>query len=92
MIRYLNGISFIFFTLSGPSHPAYAPLQRTQLELRFSAAGQAPEPQAQLGEVDLKVDRTLAFQATIAIVSMTTYPLHHTINDSDILLNGFYLK
>ena len=42
MIRYLNGISFIFFTLSGPSHPAYAPLQRTQLELRFSAAGQSP--------------------------------------------------
>lgn len=26
-------------------------------ELRLSAAGQAPEPQAQLGEVDLKVDR-----------------------------------
>ena len=43
-------------------------------ELSPSAAGQAPEPQAQLGEVDLKVDRTLAFQVTIAIVSSTACP------------------
>ena len=43
-------------------------------ELSPSAAGQAPEPQAKLGEVDLKVDRTLAFQVTIAIVSSTACP------------------
>lgn len=61
-------------------------------ELSPSATGQAPEPQAKLGEVDLKVDRTLAFQATIAIVSMTTCHIYHTINDSDILHNGFYFK
>ena len=84
MIRYLNGISFIFFTLSGPSHPAYAPLQRTQLELRFSAAGQAPEPQAQLGEVDLKVDLALHHQVTIAIVSPTTRTLCNTVNSLNI--------
>ena len=109
--------------VSGPSHPAYAPLQRTNVapkllvdycsasrarleiifrrspkksfalhgrskseistgffltarrrELSPSAAGQAPEPQAKLGEVDLKVDRTLAFQVTIAIVSSTACP------------------
>ena len=71
-MRFLNSVSFIFFTLSWPALPAYAPLQLTRLELRLSAAGQAPEPQAQLGEVDLKVDRTLVFQVTIAIVSMTT--------------------
>ena len=84
MIRYLKGISFIFFTLSGPSHPAYAPLQRTQLELRFSAAGQAPEPQAQLGEVDLKVDLTLHHQVTIAIVSPTTRTLCNKVNSLNI--------
>lgn len=43
--------------------------------LALRQRGKAPEPQAKLGEVDLKVDRTLAFQATIAIVSMTT--CHH---------------
>ena len=42
--------------------------------LALRQRGKAPEPQAQLGEVDLKVDRTLAFQVTIAIVSSTACP------------------
>ena len=84
MMRFLNSVSFIFFTVSWPSLPAYAPPQRTQLELRLSAAGQAPEPQAQLGEVDLKVDRTLAFQVTIAIVNLTAHTLYHTVNSLNI--------
>ena len=54
--------------------------------------GKAPEPQAQLGEVDLKVDRTLAFQATIAIVSMTTCLLYHTINNQISYSMVFILK
>ena len=56
------------------------------------AAGQAPEPEAQLGEVDLKVDRTLVFQVTIAIVSPTTHPLCHIVDNSNISFNGFYFK
>ena len=53
-------------------------------ELSPSAAGQAPEPQAKLGEVDLKVDLTLHFQVTIAIVSPTTRTLCNKVNSLNI--------
>ena len=91
-MRFLNSVSFIFLLYPGPPTPLTLPCNGLNWSFAFRQRGKAPEPQAQLGEVDLKVDLALHLQATIAIVSMTTYPLHHTINDSGILLNGFYLK
>ena len=83
-MRFLNSVSFIFLHYPGPPTPLTLPCNGLNWSFAFRQRGKAPEPQAQLGEVDLKVDLTLHRQVTIAIVSSTARTLCNTVNSLNI--------